>query len=90
MGGDEFVVVEQLTNPDGAKKTIEHIQAFFKDYSFEHEGKEWPVGTSIGHQIYDESLSVEDNIAKADKAMYVNKESNPDSRPPNDEPPSLT
>ncbi|MGA2370764.1 MAG: diguanylate cyclase domain-containing protein [Candidatus Korobacteraceae bacterium] len=78
-GGDEFTVVSQLDNAEGAQSLLSALESALSDpIIVEH--KEVRTGLSIGLALYpDDGLDPDHLYAAADRAMYAAKRA---SRPP--------
>lgn len=75
VGGDEFCLLLPETGPSAAHQLTERIRAELQGLPFEEGGKAFRVSASMGvaGHLADESL--EGLLARADRALYVAKES---------------
>jgi len=72
-GGDEFTVVSDVADAEGAQVLISNLETAFT-VPFKLEGKLIRTGLSIGLALYPDDGSVPDELyAAADQAMYVSK-----------------
>jgi diguanylate cyclase (GGDEF)-like protein len=72
-GGDEFTVVSQVDNADGAGILLSALESALSDPIFV-EGKQVRTGLSIGLALYPDDGSNPDQLhAAADRAMYAAK-----------------
>jgi len=75
-GGDEFTVVSDVADAEGAQVLISNLETAFT-VPFKLEGKLIRTGLSIGLALYPDDGSVPDELyAAADQAMYVSKRAN--------------
>jgi diguanylate cyclase (GGDEF)-like protein/PAS domain S-box-containing protein len=80
-GGDEFTVLADVADSQGAKILTWALQTAFAQ-PFELDGKDASIGASIGVAIYPEHGRTADEIlAAADKAMYAAKGANKGRHP---------
>lgn len=71
-GGDEFMVILPHTTMDQALKTAEHLRKTVENYPF---GIDNTLTISIGLGEIQKGLSVHENIARIDQALYQAKRS---------------
>ncbi len=69
-GGDEFVLVVELGQPDAATRVIQRVLDAMAAPFVLRDGSEHRIGLSIGAVVADGSERVETLIAAADQAMY--------------------
>lgn len=70
MGGDEFLVVL----PRCAPEQVPYMLARVGDVKVDLDGKEIPIQFSVGWAEYESGETPEQALARADKSLYVNKE----------------
>ncbi|UTJ07431.1 diguanylate cyclase [Arcobacter roscoffensis] len=74
-GGEEFMIILNSTDSQGALNLSEKIREFFNKNNFITENLNIPVTISIGiSQIKSNDESLDTIIARADKALYASKE----------------
>ncbi|WP_416897415.1 MAG: GGDEF domain-containing protein [Minwuia sp.] len=73
IGGDEFVIVLTSTNIRDGLRKAKKLQAQLNSSRVEFGGASVPLSVSFGIQAYDGKTSVNDVLARADKAMYAQK-----------------
>ncbi len=73
-GGEEFVIVLEGANVDGAAAVAERIRLAIMDSVCKFEDKEIRVTMSFGCTEMDSSLTIEENIQVADARLYRAKE----------------
>ena len=74
-GGEEFMIILNSTDSQGALNLSEKIREFFNKNNFISENLNIPVTISIGiSQIKSNDESLDTIIARADKALYASKE----------------
>ena len=72
-GGDEFTVVSDVGNADGAQVLVANLETAFTA-PFKLEGKVIYTGLSIGLALYpDDGRTPDELYAAADEAMYISK-----------------
>ncbi len=72
-GGDEFTVISDVADADGAQVLVSNLEMAFT-VPFKIEGKLIHTGLSIGLSLYPDDGSDPDHLyAAADQAMYVSK-----------------
>jgi diguanylate cyclase (GGDEF)-like protein len=74
LSGDEFaVVLRGLTSPQGAESLSQRVRACF-DVPFRLEGRDVPIGTSVGVAVHAAGDGGPDLLLRrADAAMYADK-----------------
>ena len=72
-GGEEFVAILIETELDNAILSAERIRKNIETKAIEYKGKEYHITISIGVAEYNSSMTEEDIITIADKAMYKAK-----------------
>jgi diguanylate cyclase (GGDEF)-like protein len=74
-GGEEFVLVFPGAAGDSAVQRAEEIRQKCAEVIIQHEGKDLSVTMSFGLAIYpDHGKNAEEIIIKADKALYISKQ----------------
>jgi diguanylate cyclase (GGDEF)-like protein len=77
LGGDEFLVIFSNSRKEDVEKVIERINL---NINMENEKKSKPYSVSFSYGIfqvdYDNDLSIDEIIKKADAKMYENKQKN--------------
>jgi diguanylate cyclase (GGDEF)-like protein len=73
-GGEEFAVILPDTGKDEAMKAGEMYRESIESKKVDIDGKSLNVTVSVGVAQWDESLSNDQFIVKADKALYVSKD----------------
>lgn len=84
-GGDEFVILIMNDDPNHQfeQEQIKLEQLFDGNVIYSgSDGKEYSIGTAIGFTTAAEGEEIEGTIKRADKIMYLNKQKDRDSRPP--------
>jgi len=71
-GGEEFIVLMKVNDIQSLQKVTENIRKNIEEYHFEEAGK---VTSSFGVTLYIEGEEVIKTIERADKALYIAKES---------------
>jgi diguanylate cyclase (GGDEF)-like protein len=80
MGGDEFTLLLKRTSPQQAMKVAQQISAITEEIIFEHQGKTFPIGVSIGiAEINQDTPSASTVLEQADQACYAAKASDTES-----------
>jgi diguanylate cyclase (GGDEF)-like protein len=80
MGGDEFTLLLKRTSPEQARKIAQQLVAITEEIIFEHQGKTFPIGVSIGiAEINQETQSASAILEQADQACYAAKASDTES-----------
>ena len=70
FGGEEFILLMTETTKEEAKLVVERIRKKVSEYNFKKAGK---VTVSIGLSENNPEKSIDNNIEKADKALYMAK-----------------
>lgn len=73
FGGEEFVVLLNKTDSEGASITAERLRSTIAGLSCIYDKKDIPVTISIGIAVFDGYESKENLLARADKALYIAK-----------------
>ncbi len=74
LGGDEFGVILTHCGMQQAAQVAEQIRKSVDDYRFEHGGRRFHIGTSIGLvQVHEHWVSTAAVLQAADSACYVAK-----------------
>jgi two-component system, cell cycle response regulator len=75
-GGDEFLIVLNNTNAENAYKVAEKIRNILKQSIFEAGDIKINITASFGgYEVVDKILNLEDPIKRADKNLYLAKNS---------------
>jgi diguanylate cyclase (GGDEF)-like protein len=74
-GGEEFLVILDATNPRQAKQIAERLRSSISQQNFYYGAKPIPVTASLGCATLNKGESLEDFIGRADKALYIAKNS---------------
>ncbi|MBR4207521.1 MAG: sensor domain-containing diguanylate cyclase [Lachnospiraceae bacterium] len=74
-GGEEFIILLSDTDLDGAAATAEKVRAAIEASECIFEGTTINVTMSFGCGVIDPAHTAEENIAVADRRLYVAKES---------------
>jgi len=72
-GGEEFLLFLPETDIFGGKILAEKIRKHIGNTKFEFKGKKIPVSVTFGVSEYNNKLSLDECITKADKALYEGK-----------------
>ena len=72
-GGEEFLLFLPETDIFGGKILAEKIRKHIINTRFEFKGKKVPVSVTFGVSEYNNNLTLDDCITKADKALYEGK-----------------
>jgi len=75
MGGEEFVLVMPDTSIDTAFKLNNKLRKALQRYRFQYNGEVVPVTASVGIAEFKDGLEPEEVLKRADKALYVSKNS---------------
>ncbi len=73
FGGEEFIVITKID--DNAVNKIDDIRRKIEEHIFKFEDKSIHATITIGVSKYDEGMSVDDWIMRADKRLYEGKTS---------------
>jgi diguanylate cyclase (GGDEF)-like protein len=74
MGGDEFTLLLKRTSPQHAREIAQQLTEITQSIHFEHQGKTFPVGVSIGiAEINKDTPSASTALELADQACYAAK-----------------
>ncbi len=71
-GGEEFGIIFRAINPEYVEEKLDFIRRQFAGMKFEQFSRK--VTASFGYVVIDRNLSTEENIARADAAMYAAKD----------------
>ena len=74
-GGEEFIMMMPETGLSEAVEKAESIRKKIMDSSINADGNVISVTMSFGCRLFDDALTIEDNISKADEHLYTAKES---------------
>ncbi|MCK7594730.1 sensor domain-containing diguanylate cyclase [Pseudomarimonas salicorniae] len=69
-GGEEFVAVAPLSQPDQAQALAERLRARTADRTLISEGRHIPVTISVGIALREQAASALDTVRRADEALY--------------------
>jgi diguanylate cyclase (GGDEF)-like protein len=69
-GGEEFIIIASQTDKDSIIKFAEHIRSIIEDYNFATVNH---ITASFGATLYKKDQTIEETIARADKALYASK-----------------
>ncbi len=72
-GGEEFLIYIKNVNEESALKIVENIRLKIEKTAFKYEDNQFSVTASFGLCQVDDSVSITENIDRADKAMYYCK-----------------
>ena len=73
LGGDEFGVLLEHADPAIAEETASRLVERIAGCDFSHDGAPLPLGVAIGIGIIEPGDDPETVMARADRAMYVQK-----------------
>lgn len=80
MGGDEFTLLLKRTSPEQASKIAKQLVSITEEIIFEHQGKTFPIGVSIGiAEINQDTPGASAVLEQADQACYAAKASDTES-----------
>ena len=80
MGGDEFTLLLKRTSPEQASKIAQQLASITEEIIFEHQGKTFPIGVSIGiAEINQDTPGASAVLEQADQACYAAKASDTES-----------
>jgi diguanylate cyclase (GGDEF)-like protein len=74
-GGEEFVFLFPNTNAAGAKIALNKVRVFLEESTFVFQEKELKVTSTFGLCLYTQGNDIDSVIDRADKALYIGKES---------------
>ncbi len=74
-GGEEFIMMMPETGLSEAVEKAESIRKKIMDSSINADGNVISVTMSFGCRLFDDALTIEENISKADEHLYKAKES---------------
>ncbi len=77
-GGDEFSILLNNTNAEGAKAFVERILQQVRDHTFKKHGTPMNCTISIGYAVSEELADINNHIELidyADKALFISKKS---------------
>ena len=74
FGGDEFIIVMDVDNPETLNQTIERILQNVKSFNLETQ-QPYRLSFAMGYDVYDphSKMNYEEFITKIDHLMYLNK-----------------
>ncbi len=73
IGGDEFALLMEDTNPDEAQQVAERLLHYIGDFRYSEGGLTFAIGGSIGLAFMEPALEAEELLARADRACYLSK-----------------
>jgi diguanylate cyclase (GGDEF)-like protein len=73
LGGDEFAVIIWQVDDTTARQKATSLEGIVTSSPFREGDLALPVGSSIGFTLLEEKDTVEDALARADRAMYDRK-----------------
>lgn len=71
-GGEEFIILLEISSKESLKKALEHVRQSIENYKFSYIGK---LTCSLGASLYIDNEDIHDTISRADDALYESKES---------------
>jgi diguanylate cyclase (GGDEF)-like protein/PAS domain S-box-containing protein len=74
-GGEEFLFMLPGTDLSGGKKVAENILQNINDFAYTFEDINLDVTMTLGVSLFDEIMSIDECIKKADDALYKGKKS---------------
>ena len=72
---EKIIFIADAAEPGRSYKGAEEIRKRIMESSINADGNVISVTMSFGCRLFDENLSIEDNISKADEHLYTAKES---------------
>lgn len=72
-GGEEFLIVLFSVTEEEAYEISERVRTQIEGFPFVHNGVSFRCTITLGLNAYDRSVSMEENIARTDKALYYGK-----------------
>lgn len=72
MGGDEFVIVAFVSEPEDLRAIEKKIELALDDYNMKSQ-KPYQLTCSIGSKLYETSCGIREAIADVDRLMYEQK-----------------
>lgn len=73
VGGDEFVLLLSNTTPSQMAQRIRLLEQLLDSISFRANDRTITVSCAMGYASLDGTLSVTEQLKRADKRMYINK-----------------
>lgn len=73
MGGDEFIIVGERTDPEAVKRLMDEIDASAIGYN-QSRRSNYTLLPSMGYSFFGKDDTVDSFLAAADKEMYKNKQ----------------
>ncbi|HPF37180.1 MAG TPA: diguanylate cyclase [Phycisphaerae bacterium] len=74
VGGEEFLIICQGVNLDGARKCAEHLRQSVESTEFTYEGQKLSVTISLGGAAWRSGVTTPDELIRlADDALYISK-----------------
>ncbi len=80
LGGDEFTVIlhtQAATHGEANEhfnNGIKRIRKALEAISFHHNGKNFPLASSIGMHVFEDNDTAENALKNSDKALFIDKE----------------
>lgn len=74
QGGDEFAVILPRISRQNAKRRAKALADALNSLTFRWQGRDIPLAGSTGTSLYASGDSLDDVIARADRALYADKE----------------
>lgn len=72
-GGEEFLILLPDTEKAEAQKVAERIRNNIQNFNFDLKNNQVRMTITVGVTEFNDSISLEENISNADKAMYMGK-----------------
>lgn len=74
LGGDEFAVILRHVNREGIADVAESFREVLEEYSFNYDGRQYPVHGSVGVCVLDkDAISASEVMSSADIACHIAK-----------------
>ncbi|MCR5349540.1 MAG: GGDEF domain-containing protein [Acholeplasmatales bacterium] len=74
-GGEEFVIISKIDeNIEDTYKKIDNIRKSIEEYNFKYNNKSLKSTITIGIALFDNDISLEDWILRADDKLYYGKQ----------------
>jgi len=73
-GGEEFILMLPESSSEGASQVAEKLRSFIENKRFEFEGQQLGVTMTFGIATYRKGETLDQCIARADRALYEGKE----------------
>lgn len=72
-GGEEFLIILMGVTLEETQSVCEEIRSEIEEFPFLHEDVTFFCTVTLGVTLYDKNHSLKENVANADKALYVGK-----------------